>query len=84
LQQQKIFLNKLPSFGEKSARWALPILKLADMIRFNEAEHLNNYKGGKISKNGKRFMKTKLKEILRNRQKRLKTCNIQRKARWKI
>jgi hypothetical protein len=60
--QQKIVLNKLPLFGEKSARWALRTLKLAVMAHFNAAEHLNNYKDGKISKNGKHSMKTKLKE----------------------
>jgi len=27
------------------------------MVHFNAAEHLNNYKGGKISKNGKHSIK---------------------------
>jgi hypothetical protein len=64
LQQQKIFLNKLPSLGEKSARWALHTLKLAIMVHFNAAEHINNYKGRKISKNGKHSMKTNMKESI--------------------
>lgn len=60
--KQKIVLNKLPSFGEKSARWTLRTLKLEVMVHINVVEHLNNYKGGKISKNGKHSTKTKLKE----------------------
>jgi hypothetical protein len=37
-------------------------MKLAVKVHFNAAEHLNNYKSGKISKNGENSMKTKLKE----------------------
>jgi hypothetical protein len=69
MQQQKIFLYKLPSFAEKSARWALHIMKLVVMVHFNAAEHLNNYKGGKISKHGKHSIKTKLKESVQTDRK---------------
>lgn len=59
---KKYFSTNFIHLEKKSARWALPILKLAVMVHFNAAEHLNNYKGGKVSKNGKHSMKTKLKE----------------------
>jgi hypothetical protein len=58
------FSTNVVHFGEEYARWALHILKLTVVVHFNAVEHINNYKGGKISKNGKHSMKTKLKESI--------------------